>query len=278
MLLTSFANSRLLNFRPHRDCGNVIYHKYDPYMTQDCTERLEQTQYFATLAVTGAWRGTGRQRFLNELGWENFYHRRWFRCLCHFFSLRKSHQPAYLFAEIPAVRQISYSLRNPSQYDPALSRTARFSDTYFQNVIFEWNSLAENIHQSQTLRELKRKLLAKIRLDKRSTFATSDTLRVRFSPLNEHRFRHNFEAVSPICRCNAGIEDNEHVFLHCLLFEQMRNDFFDHLSEIPGLELDTLSPAATCELLLGNPRFNDIANNLILEATISFILATKRLE
>ena len=34
------------------------------------TQRLEQTQYSAALAVAGAWRGTNRQRLYEELGWE----------------------------------------------------------------------------------------------------------------------------------------------------------------------------------------------------------------
>ena len=223
MLLDALDQLYKLYVRPHLDYGDIIYHKYDPCMSLDITERLEQTQYSAALAVTGAWGGTSRQRLLNELGWENLYNRRWFRHLCHFFNLRKSHQPEYLFDEIPSVRELSYSLRNPLQYDPAVSRTMRFSNTYFQNVLFEWNLLEEDARHSQTIDEFKRKLLAKIRPGKNSTFAVSDThgvkcltkLRVRFSPLNEHRFWHNFEALSPICTCNTGIEDNEHFFLHC---------------------------------------------------------------
>ena len=62
------------------------------------------------------------------------------------------------------------------------------------------------------------------------------------------------------------------------MYDQMRNDLFDQLSEIPGLELDNLNSEALCELLLfGNQRFNNIANKLIKEATI-FILSTGRLE
>ena len=42
--------------------------------------------------------------------------------------------------------------------------------------------------------------------------------------------------------------------------------------EITGLERGKMSSEALCELLLfGNPRFRNIANKLILEATISFI-------
>ena len=138
---------------------------------------------------------------------------------------------------------------------------------------------------SNTLGEFKGKLLAKIRPNMKSVFEVRDIrgvrcltkLRVKFSPLNEHKFRHNFESLSPICACNSGIEDNEHFLLHCPIYDQMRNDLLDQLSRIPGLELGNLSSGALCELLLfGNPRFNDIANKLILEATISFILSTRR--
>lgn len=37
-------------------------------MKLDSTKRLEQTQYPAVLCVTGAWRGTSRQRLFEELG------------------------------------------------------------------------------------------------------------------------------------------------------------------------------------------------------------------
>ena len=86
-------------------------------------------------------------------------------------------------------------------------------------------------------------------------------------------------ALSPISTFNTGIEDNEHFFLHCPLLQKMRNDLFHRLSEIPGVELDTFSSESICELLLfGNSQFNDIPITLILEATILFIIATKRFD
>ena len=62
-----------LYVRPHLDYGDIIYHRYDPEMQSHFTQALEQTQYSAALAVTGAWRGTSRQRLYNELGWESRY-------------------------------------------------------------------------------------------------------------------------------------------------------------------------------------------------------------
>ena len=57
-----------LYVRPHLDYGDIIYHRFDPNVSLDLTRKLEQTQYSAALAVTGAWRGTNRQRLYEELG------------------------------------------------------------------------------------------------------------------------------------------------------------------------------------------------------------------
>ena len=57
-----------LHVRPHLNYGDMIYHKYDPGMRLTFTQKLEQTQYLAALAVTGTWRGTNRWRLFNELG------------------------------------------------------------------------------------------------------------------------------------------------------------------------------------------------------------------
>ena len=100
-----------LYVRPHLDYGDIIYHRYDPEMQSAFTQRLEHIQYSAALAVTGAWRGTSRQRLYEELGWENLYQRRWFRRLCHFFNMKKSQSPDYLFAEIPDERGLTYNCK-----------------------------------------------------------------------------------------------------------------------------------------------------------------------
>ena len=55
-----------LYVRPHLDYRDIIYHKFDPEMHLEITKKLEQVQYSAALAVTGAWRGTGRQRLYEK--------------------------------------------------------------------------------------------------------------------------------------------------------------------------------------------------------------------
>ena len=65
-------------------------------------------------------------------------------------------------------------------------------------------------------------------------------LRVQFSALNEHRFRHAFDCLSPVCNCGLAIEDNEHFLLHCPQYYTLRLDLFGQLSDISGISLASM--------------------------------------
>ena len=163
-----------LYVRPHLDYGDIVYHKYDPEMKLDVTKKLEQTQYSAALSVTGTWRGTSRQRLYDELGWEDLYSRRRYRRLCHFYNLRLARSPEYLFAEIPCERQLFYNLRNTRAYHQNVSRTVCFTNTYFQNTLYEWNLLADDIKSARSLAAFKSKLLSTMRPLKRTMYGIRD--------------------------------------------------------------------------------------------------------
>ena len=138
--------------------------------------------------------------------------------------------------------------------------------------------------KSASLPQFRSKLLNIIRPKKKSTYNICDIegvryltkLRVRFSLLYEHKFRHNFDSLTPLCACGIENEDNEHFLLHCPQFHLMRQNLFGQLYRIPGLILN-LDDKPLCELLLfGNTQLNVASNRKILEATISFIKDTKR--
>ena len=72
-----------LYVRPHLDYGDVIYH--DPpnlcefsgnTTLSNQMEKIESVKYSAALAVSGAWRGTSREKLYAELGWESLSLRR----------------------------------------------------------------------------------------------------------------------------------------------------------------------------------------------------------
>ena len=80
---------KLYYVRPHLDYGDTIYNRYGPEFKLEFTKRLESIQYSAALAVSGAWRGTNTDKLYEDLGWEIFCYRRWYRRrhLCHIYKL-----------------------------------------------------------------------------------------------------------------------------------------------------------------------------------------------
>ena len=50
-------------------------------------EKLESLQAQAALAVTGAWKGSSRDKLNEELGWEPLHLRRWSRRLTVFYKV-----------------------------------------------------------------------------------------------------------------------------------------------------------------------------------------------
>ena len=79
--------------RPLLDYADIIYDK--PY-NESFKEKLEAVQYNVCLAITGAIRGTSRERLYRELGLETLNNRRWSRKLFFFHKIIKGFSPSYL--------------------------------------------------------------------------------------------------------------------------------------------------------------------------------------
>ena len=57
--------------RPHLDYGNMIY---DEAYNETFHQKLESIQYNACLALSGAIRGSSREKLYHELGLESLQH------------------------------------------------------------------------------------------------------------------------------------------------------------------------------------------------------------
>ena len=57
-------------------------------------------------------------------------------------------------------------------------------------------------------------------------------LRVEFSYLREHRFRHKFNCNSPECLCDNGTESNSHYVLQCTRFRLQRATLLQSIRDI----------------------------------------------
>ena len=92
--------------RPNLDYGDIIYEKFFAGYFQ---KKLESIQYNAGLAITGAIRGTSREKIYSELGLESLQDRRWYRKLCVFYKILNNMSPKYLSDIIPITTRRYFS-------------------------------------------------------------------------------------------------------------------------------------------------------------------------
>ena len=94
--------------RPRLDYCDVVY---DKYRNKKFEDTLESIQYNVTLAVTGAIKGTSKEKFYHELGLEYLREWRWIRTLCLFHKIFHLKLPKYLYDLIPPVTH-PYATKN----------------------------------------------------------------------------------------------------------------------------------------------------------------------
>ena len=97
--------------------------------------------------------------------------------------------------------------------------------------------------------------------------------------LRYHKFKHGFlDAIDPLCRCNTGIENTVHYFLHCPNFSFARDTFLNEIAIVDRSIIDQDDIKIIQTFLYGNPSYSVNDNKLILDASIKYILETKRFE
>ena len=103
-------------------------------------------------------------------------------------------------------------------------------------------------------------------------------LRLGFSHLNEHRFRHNFEnSANPLCSCSLEAEDTLLYLLHFHHFNQHRLDLKNSVKSVLA-NFESLSDNIKKEILLyGDSRLDNNKNNFVLEATLNYIKISEKI-
>ena len=183
--------------RPHLDYGDIIY---DNSSNATFSQMIESVQYNAALAITGAIRGSSREKLYRELGLESLQDRRWYRKLCFYYKILHHDCPSYLSELIPTAEPSCYSFRSNRRPNIPIIRTERFKSTFFPSSTFNWNQLDPSIQNSSSVEIFKRALLKFIRPKPEQVFKIHHPkglklltrLRLGLSHLREHKFRHNF--------------------------------------------------------------------------------------
>ena len=102
-------------------------------------------------------------------------------------------------------------------------------------------------------------------------------LRLQFSHLNEHKFRHGFnDTVDPFCACGNEIETTEHFFLRCHFYCAQRKELFKSLAK----PKKKLNPKDQVLVLSYGSQINDSKsfNRDIFKNVIIYIKATARFD
>ena len=158
--------------RPHLDYGDILY---DQAYNMSFHQKLESIQYNACLAITGAIRGTSKEKLYQEIGLESLQLRRWYRKLGMFYKIFKSKSPQYLFKLIPE-KTSSYVTRNAENIPLFNIKHNFYKNSFFLSSIIEWNNLDPKLRNSENFGIFKNNIPKFIR-PKQTVFLTAAILR-----------------------------------------------------------------------------------------------------
>ena len=208
------------------------------------------------------------------------------RRLCLFHKIFNLKSPKYLYNLIPTVNRFHVT-RNNTNVPSFVCRTEYFKNSFFPNAIVEWNKRAINIKNMTSYTVFNNDLLSFIRPKHVDTFGIHNPigmqlltrLRLGFSHLNEHKFRHNFrDFLNHLCECKLEPETISHFFLRCHLFQVERTILLNDIKEVDEHIISDNTSNLDQILLYGNENYNHDTNEKILLSTIKFCIVSKRFD
>ena len=123
-----------------------------------------------------------------------------------------------------------------------------------------------------SVNKFKETIISFIRSKENSVFAIHDTkgiklltrLRLNFSHLNEHKFRHGFKnTVDPMCKCGLETETTLHILLRCRLYSTIRTELLDDIYTAVSSLTNYLDDKLLNILLYGSEYFSVKTNQSI---------------
>ena len=129
--------------KPHLDYGDVIYGQLN---LSSLTNKIKSVQYNAALAITSTLRGTSKEKWYQELGFESLKDRRWLKRLCYLYKTASSKQPAHLYDLILPFQRSSQN--KGCIYEP-FRRTMSFKNSFLPYAIKEWKKLDLEIRNAE---------------------------------------------------------------------------------------------------------------------------------
>ena len=105
-------------------------------------------------------------------------------------------------------------------------------------------------------------------------------LRLEFSHLNEHKFRHGFkDTLSPLCTCGAEVETTEHFLLYSQLYSTHGSELFNKIMKVDQQFFNLTAKDQVLVLLYGSQRNNsENSNQSIINFVIKYLKSTGRFD
>ena len=129
--------------------------------------------------MSGAIRGSSKEKIYQELGFESLQVRRWYRKLCLFYKVLNNEHPQYLFNLIPA-RLTLYPTRNALNISLLNTNHNFFKNLFFPSTIIEWSKLDPGLRKAEGLLLFKTNILKFIRPSPNSVYNCHDPKGLKF--------------------------------------------------------------------------------------------------
>ena len=178
--------------------------------------------------ITGAIRGSSKEKIYQELGFESLRVRRWYRKRCLFYKVLNNEHLQYLFNLIP-IRPMLYPTRKVLNIPLLNANHNFFKNSFFPSTITEWNKLDPGLRKTESLSLFKTNILNFIQQSANSLYNCHNPkglkfiTRLRLGLSREHKFKHSFQdRINPLCSCRIDIGSTEHFLLHCPQFVNER--------------------------------------------------------
>ena len=197
-------------------------------------EKIESIQYNACLALTGATRGTSKEKSYRVLGLESLQIRRWYRKLCRFYKIYKDQPPSNLYNIIPTANK-HHTFRNSDKIPYFKTKHNIFKNSFFPSIIIEWNKLDTSLRRYDSYDIFKSNILKLMQPSSNLFFDCHNPIGIKYitwirlglSHLREHKFKNSFQdTLNPICNCSNDVESAIHFFLHCPLYSKERHPLY----------------------------------------------------
>ena len=197
--------------RPLLDYEDILYDQAHKKLFH---QKLQSMQYNGALAITGAIKGTSKEKLYQELGLRSLQKWRWYRKLCYFLKIFEGQSPDYLSKVLRSIRK-KYNTTNADHIPRFNTKNNCFWNSYFPSTSIEWNNLDINIRSSESYATFRKSILRFIRPSENQIFNFHNPngiklitrLRLGNSHLRGHKFRHHFQdTLNPLCSCGENIE------------------------------------------------------------------------